>query len=78
MEREALEKMMEECLAKLGEHFDAVQILATRHEDKKSESIHKGTGNWYARFGMVHEFINKETAQENAVALIKKCGPKNE
>jgi hypothetical protein len=44
----------------LGEHFDTVQIFATRHEaGEKNGTVHLkwGTGNWFARYGQVREWV---------------------
>jgi|GEM_PF-2113083 len=53
----------------LGEHFDAVQILATRHEGTDSHSFAMGAGNWYARQGLAHEFINRDRAHDQAIEI---------
>lgn len=50
----------------LGEHFDAVQILVSFTEDGATHIWKPGCGNWFARQGMVHEFINTDIASENA------------
>lgn len=49
-------------LDQLGEHFDTVQIFATKHDggdDGATHSFHKGIGNWWARFGQVVEWVTK-------------------
>lgn len=61
---------MDEDLAKvrkaldaLGEHFDSVQIFCTRYrggEDGGTANVAIGTGNWYARYGHVREWMIKE------------------
>lgn len=53
----------------LLEHFDAVQIMVTWQENGLTKNICRGSGNWYARQGMAHEFINADIAQENARQL---------
>lgn len=50
-------------LRELGEHFDTVQIFATRHESgEENGTVHVslGLGNWYARFGQVQMWLNAE------------------
>jgi hypothetical protein len=44
----------------LYEHFDTVQVFATRCADNGSDTVHcnYGTGNWFARFGHVKSFVN--------------------
>lgn len=63
------EEILERFAAMLGEHFDAVQILASWNDEGLSYCAKRGTGNWYARQGMAHEFINADIAQENARQL---------
>lgn len=56
----------------LGEHFDTVQIFATRHEpgakDAGTYRFSAGCGNWYARYGQVREWMlmQDEMAREKA------------
>lgn len=61
--------ILERAVAQLGEHFDALQILASWQEEGVTKCTPRGTGNWYARQGMAHEFINADIAQENARQL---------
>lgn len=47
----------------LIEHFDSVQIFATRHEPGEKDgtvTIRYGLGNWYTRYGHVKEWVIKE------------------
>ena len=46
-----------------------IQILASWNEEGLSKAIYTGVGNWYARQGLAHEFINQDMAQVNAVQL---------
>lgn len=42
----------------LGERFDAVVILCTRHEGSRgTRTVAKGSGNWHAQFGIVREWL---------------------
>lgn len=44
----------------LGEYFDSVTILCTRHEPEVEDgtiNISDGCGNWFARFGQVREWL---------------------
>lgn len=66
MDAAKAQEILERAATQLGEHFDAVQILATWSEAGVTHSIPRGAGNWYARQGMAHEFINQDVAQENA------------
>jgi hypothetical protein len=52
----------QEAIDKLMEHFDSVQIFANRHECGKENgtvNVSLGGGNWFARYGQVHEWITK-------------------
>lgn len=60
------EAAIKECLAKLGEFYDHIQILATNEEEGKTGRCFSGSGNWFARLGMAHEFINEDMVNENA------------
>jgi hypothetical protein len=46
-------------LDKLMEHFDAVQILATKHPEGSSdtETYKLGSGNWHSRVSMCQELV---------------------
>ena len=70
------EAILEKALAQIGEHFDAVQILASWNEEAMSMIAKRGTGNWYARQGMAHEFINSDIAQDAAYQIAERLnGP---
>lgn len=56
---------------KLGEHFDTVQILASTTEGGVTSFSSAGIGNWYARQGMAHEFINSNNAYESATQIVR-------
>jgi len=46
------------------EHFDTVQIFATRHLPDRNETtaLDCGDGNYYARFGQVEQWLMIENA----------------
>lgn len=49
-------KIIQRHLTALGEHFDAVQIVACRQlPDGSTENYHLGRGCWYSRYGLVKE-----------------------
>lgn len=56
-------RLLEEMAARLGEHFDAVQILVSWNEYGLTNCAKRGVGNWYARQGMAQEFIDQDQAQ---------------
>lgn len=54
--------------AQLGEHFDTVQIFVTRHDPSKDDgtvSAFEGTGNWFARYGQVRNWLLKEERKDD-------------
>jgi hypothetical protein len=56
-------KRLEAAIMPLREHFDAVQILSTWTENGICYSRYYGSGNWYARTGLAHEFLEQDQAQ---------------
>ncbi len=46
--------------AALAEHFDSVQIIATRCDDGCTSMTHAGKGNWYAREASLREYLLKQ------------------
>lgn len=66
------------CLHELGEHFESVQILATRTESGWTQRCFSGTGNFYARLGMAHEFIDEDNAKESAKQIAETLKPEEE
>jgi len=53
----------------LMEHFDSVQIMASRSAHEGTEDVMRGGGNWYARQGMAHDFITRDKARTEAHEL---------
>lgn len=70
------EKIIAEAAQKLGEHFDHVQVLVTWEEQGVSKSCFKGAGNWYARQGLAHEFINSDIARDAAKEIAEQLRDK--
>lgn len=45
----------------LSEHFDSVQIFASRHEPATEDgtiAATRGFGNWYARYGQIAQWMD--------------------
>lgn len=59
----------------LGEHFPAVQIMVSWNEEAECRCVFRGTGNWYARQGMAHEFIQTDIARGTANELKQVVNP---
>ena len=54
---------LDAALQTLSEHFDTCHIFCTRHESGELDGtlhLSKGTGNWYARLGQIHEWLIAE------------------
>lgn len=69
MTDKALVAKVEETTRKLGEYFDAVQVLVTWDEEGVTRTLKTGCGNWHARQGMAREFLEEDQAQTAAVKL---------
>lgn len=54
-----------EAVESLGEHFDTVHIFVTRYESQTegTTNLHRGIGNFYARYGQIQEWITRENEQ---------------
>lgn len=78
MSPEEASRYLKEVAEELGEHFEAVQIMATWSDGQGSRCIQRGSGNWYARQGMAHEFINQDVAHENAKQIARAIAPDEE
>lgn len=54
-------KILEKHIAQLGEHFDTVQIFVTKYvKNKETFNIYNGTGNYFARYGQIEQWINRQ------------------
>lgn len=76
MTGDEIQEVINDALQKLGEHANAIQILVSWNENGGTFIKSKGCGNWYARQGMAHQFINTDIAQENAVQIAEHLNPK--
>jgi hypothetical protein len=61
-ERDEDLERVKKAVSDLGEHFDTVQIFITRQEpgQKSTQHIALGSGNWFARYGQVREWMIRE------------------
>lgn len=59
----------------LSEFFDSVQVLVSNSTDAGTENIFLGAGNWFARQGMAHDFINKDRAHTEAHEIASAIRP---
>lgn len=66
-----IEKFLDRKAAEIGEYFDNVQILVSWRSEKGNGTrrLFRGCGDWYARKGLCHAFIDSDVASENADAM---------
>lgn len=75
MTNEEAEKIIEEAVAKLGEHFDAVQVLVSWVDEGATHFMPRGSGNWYSRQGMAKAYTDREISSETADQLASRLKP---
>jgi hypothetical protein len=56
---------LKKAVSELGEHFDTVQIFATRYQsegegEEGTVNANYGAGNWFARMGFVRDWLIKQ------------------
>ncbi len=68
-----IEDLINQAVNVLREHCTSVHVMVSFQEEGQTRSIHRGCGDFYARMGLAHEFIEstnqKDTAVEIASAL---------
>lgn len=65
-------KMVQDVLEKLGEHFDAANISVSWKAGNGRDEwlwVNRGTGNHFARMGMLHQAIKDDDNRDTARAL---------
>ncbi len=77
MTLEEAEKLASAAVVQLSENFDCVQVMVSSlTEQNKTLCVKRGSGNWYARQGMAHEFITDDVSESQANAIAPKInGP---
>lgn len=79
MTKEEAHAIMDEALDKLGEHFDAVQICASTHEDAVgTDPFFRGGGNFYARRALCETFSRRDQSSEAAQFIAQELNPKED
>lgn len=65
MSQDELQKLVDDHVAQLLEHFDSVTILVTAHGGVPAETAGyvSGGGNYYARIGKAKEWLLMDKAQ---------------
>lgn len=62
-ERKRLSELVSKVAEDLGEHYDAVQIMACSCDEDGTSSFYGSAGNYFARIGLAHELIGFEEAK---------------
>ncbi len=59
MDKELLQKLVNQHCEQLMEHFDSVQIFVTEHvaSENSTRSYETGRGNFYSRLGQIQEWV---------------------
>ncbi len=67
-------KMLDKHVNELSEHFENVHIFVTRHEGEKDQTrcVNRGSGNWFARYGQIREWLVYEDQK------IRECAKRSE
>ncbi len=60
----AIDAILDRAFLELGEYCDAVQVMVTFDQDDQSHRANKGFGNFFARRGLAHSFIERDNARE--------------
>lgn len=68
---EQLEAIVQKHVDALGEYFEAVQILVSHMVGPETGSVYLGSGNWYSRSGMAHDFLQRDKANTLANKMPK-------
>lgn len=71
MNGDEAKKMLDAMASRLGEHFEAVQIMVTWQENGQTFGLKRGVGNWYARVALAQEMITVDMSCDMAHELSK-------
>jgi len=58
------ELRINKAIDELSEFFDTVHVFATRDEPDGTVALQRGAGNWYARYGQIELWVEKEKRRE--------------
>lgn len=78
MTNEELSKIVENAALALGEHFEAVQILASNCDQEGTAVVRRGVGNFYARVGMAQEFVDLDKDEMLSHKIAQALNPEDE
>lgn len=62
VEKAAITKIVDECVSKIKEHVDAVQVHVSHHNSDldNTMSYERGGGNMHTRLGVVKEWLDTQ------------------
>lgn len=72
MTDEEAKQLVDRAAEELAEHFEAVFIVASRpypKDEKMTQIVQRGRGNWYAQRGMLREVLENDNARSIASAI---------
>jgi uncharacterized protein YciW len=64
-----ISKLVDRAVATLQEHCSSVHVMVSVQQDGCTRSIHRGAGDYYARLGLAHEFIDTTKQQDSAAHI---------
>lgn len=72
-EKDAIKKIVDECVTRIGEHVDAVQVIVSHHntDTNNTMSYEKGSGNFHTRLGVIVEWVEVQRQYERSWAIRK-------
>ncbi len=70
MKADEANKILTEASRKLGEYFDAVQIVASWVEEDDTNYVEAGCGNKFARQRMAEKFLTDSESDEDIEQII--------
>lgn len=62
-------ELLDSMTARLGEHFEAVQIMVSWTDNGGTSMVTRGLGNHYARQGMARDFLTTDQSRTAADEL---------
>ena len=75
IEYEEAYKLLVTTINRLSDHFDSIQLNATRHNNGRTQSFSIGEGNWFARRGVVQEWLQQHEDYMAAREIRKELRP---
>jgi len=67
--------MLQKAMDSVSEHFDTIQIFATRQDQDGTFHHECGTGNWFARRGQIRDWLTKSDEVAKQEVRRREDGP---